>query len=49
MLFIRKKKGARVKDAPVDQQYLVFVTNLTCQSVAGLLVNLPSEYKKRWW
>lgn len=44
-LLIHKKRGA--KDDSVDS-YLVFATNLPRPLVAGMLVDLPKEYKKRW-
>ena len=47
-LVILKKKGVRAKDAPVEERYVAFATNLPRPSVAGLLVDLPGEYRMRW-
>ena len=47
-LLILKKRSVRAKDTPVEQQHVAFATNLPRPSVAGLLVNLPGEYRMRW-
>ena len=41
------KRNAGSKDVPVNQRCLMFVTNLSHPSVAGLLAELPGEYMKR--
>ena len=42
------KNEVRAKNATVEERYVAFATNLPRPSVAGLLVDLPGEYRMRW-